>query len=71
MAEIFGYGDKDQDKLTYFVVALVSVICVVFVNYFEVLNILDSTIIAVESSIVPGIILTIFRTGATILAFYT
>jgi hypothetical protein len=71
VAEIFGYGDKDQDKLTYFVVALVSVICVVFVNYFEVLNILDSTIIAVESSIVPGIILTLFRTGATILAFYT
>jgi hypothetical protein len=71
MAEIFEYGDKDQDKLTYLIVGLVTIASIMFVNYFEVLNTLDSTVISLKSSILPSIILTFFRTGATILAFYT
>lgn len=71
MAEIFEYGDKDQDKLTYLIVGLVTISSIMFVNYFEVLNTLDSTVISLKSSILPSIILTFFRTGATILAFYT
>jgi len=71
MAEIFDYGDKDQDKLTYFIVGLVSIVSIFFVHFFDVFSILDSTIINLESSFIPSIILTIFRTGATILAFYT
>jgi hypothetical protein len=71
MAEIFEYGDKDQDKLTYLIVGLVTIASIMFVNYFEVLNTLDSTVISLKSSILPTIMLTFFRTGATILAFYT
>jgi len=71
MAEIFEYGDKDQDKLTYLIVGLVTIASIMFVNYFEVLNTLDLTVISLKSSILPSIILTFFRTGATILAFYT
>ena len=71
MAEVFRYGEKDQDKVTYSVLVLVTILAIVFVNYFELSSILKNKIISYESPIVPDIILTLFRTGATILAFYT
>ena len=71
MAEIFRYGEKDQDKVTYSVLVLVTILAIVFVNYFELSSILKNKIISYESPIIPDIILTLFRTGATILAFYT
>ena len=71
MAEIFRYGEKDQDKVTYSVLVLVTILAIVFVNYFELSSILKNKIISYESPIIPDIILTLFRTGATILAFNT
>ncbi len=71
MGEIFDYGEKDQDKLTYFILLLVGVGSMVFVNYFEVFDLLQTTIIKSNSALIPDLILTLFRTGAAILAFYT
>ena len=71
MAEVFRYGEKDQEKVTYSVVVLVAIASIVFVDYFELYSLLKTNIIGYESSLIPDIILTLFRTGATILAFYT
>lgn len=71
MAEVFRYGEKDQDRVTYSVLVLVTILAIIFVDYFELSSILKNKIISYESSIIPDIILTLFRTGATILAFYT
>lgn len=71
MAEIFRYGEKDQDKVTYCIVVLVAIASIVFVDYFGLSSIVKNEVISYESSLIPDLILTIFRTGATILAFYT
>lgn len=71
MAEIFRYGEKDQDKVTYSVLVLVTIASIVFVDYFGLSSIVKNEVISYESSLIPDLILTIFRTGATILAFYT
>ena len=47
MAEIFRYGEKDQDKVTYSVLVLVTILAIVFVNYFELSSILKNKIILV------------------------
>ena len=71
MAEIFDYGETDQDKVTYFIVFLVAIASIVFFYKFEISSMLKEKIISYESSMISDSILTIFRTGATILAFYT
>lgn len=71
MAEIFRYGEKDQEKVTYSVLVLVTIASIVFVDYFGLSSIVKNEVISYESSLIPDLILTIFRTGATILAFYT
>ena len=71
MAEVFRYGEKDQDRVTYSVLVLVTILAIIFVDYFELSSILKNKVISYESSIIPDIILTLFRTGATVLAFYT
>ena len=60
MGEIFDYGEKDQDKLTYFILLLVGVGSMVFVNYFEVFDLLQTTIIKSNSALIPDLILTLF-----------
>lgn len=71
MADILRYGEKDQDKVTYSVVVLVGILSIAFFDYFDISSIVKNKIISYESSLISDIILTIFRTSATILAFYT
>ena len=35
MAEVFRYGEKDQDRVTYSVLVLVTILAIIFVDYFE------------------------------------
>ena len=56
MAEVFGYGEKNQEKATYSVLVLVTILAIVFVNYFDVSSILKNKIISYESPIIPDII---------------
>ena len=71
MAGIFGYGDKDRHYITYSILIIVAVITALFVKYFEVIPLLNSEIVKTDSAILPDLVLTIFRTGAAALAFYT
>ena len=71
MADIFGYGEKDQHFITYSLVIIMSIFCLIFINLFDVITILDDRVISLESQFITDEILTIFRTSCTILAFYT
>ena len=71
MADIFGYGEKDQHVVTYSLIIIVSILCLFFINLLEIVEILDGQVISLESKFISEEILTIFRTLCTILAFYT
>ena len=71
MADIFGYGEKDQHVITYSLVIIMSIFCLIFINLFDVTQILDERVISLDSQFISDEILTIFRTSCTILAFYT
>ncbi len=71
MADIFGYGEKDQHIITYSLIIIVSIFCLFFINLFDVIEILDDRVISLDSKFISEEILTIFRTLCTILAFYT
>ena len=61
MADIFGYGEKDQHFITYSLVIIMSIFCLIFINLFDVITILDDRVISLESQFITDEILTIFR----------
>ena len=71
MADIFGYGEKDQHVITYSLIIVVSIFCLFFINSFDIIEILDGRVVSLDSKFISEEILTTFRTLCTILAFYT
>tara|TARA_B100000214_G_C23968226_1_gene628809 strand:- start:1263 stop:2186 length:924 start_codon:yes stop_codon:yes gene_type:complete len=71
MADIFGYGEKDQHIITYSLIIVVSIFCLFFINLFDIVEILDDRVVSLDSKFISEEILTTFRTLCTILAFYT
>ena len=61
MADIFGYGEKDQHFITYSLVIIMSIFCLIFINLFDVITILDDRVISLESQFISDEILKVFR----------